>query len=247
MANKSFFLRGCKAVNKNKKTYQEKAQETKQHSARLAEMQKYVDMSEEKRALLLDIILNGKCPDDENESILHRGAVIYARYLDVLDVLAEDFRKAGIEYFKITGKISQTKRGEITRAFRKNPHNKVILISDCASESISLHSTNLLFMYNCPGAAGRANQLWGRVSRFGSQYKEYIINYIICSETIDQYFPILLSSKKELEEEILQSDYIDLKKEAGSFDAKVLKEIRKELLWKTKQEKRSRKNNSRNG
>lgn len=244
MANRSFFLRGCKAIDKNKKSYQEKAEETKQHSARLAEMQRYVDMSEEKRALLMDILKNGKCPDDPNESVLHRGAVVYARYLDVLDVLAQDLEKAGIEYFKITGKVNQDKRGEITRIFRKDPHNKVVLISDCASESISLHSSNLLYMYNCPGAAGRANQLWGRISRFGSPFKEYIISYIICAESIDTYFPVLLSSKKELEEEILKSDYIDLKKETGSFDNKVLKQIRKDLLWKEKEKRKLQKNNS---
>ena len=49
MARKTFFMRGLTAIDKNKKSYEEKAQETKQHSARLAEMQRYVDMSEEKR------------------------------------------------------------------------------------------------------------------------------------------------------------------------------------------------------
>ena len=234
MANKKIFLKACKTIEENKKSYAEKAQETRQHSARLAEMQKYVDMSKEKRALLMDLILNGTCPDDPNEGVLHRGAIVYARYLDVIDVLVQDFEKAGIEYYKITGKVSQEKRGEITKVFRKNPHNKVIFISDCASESISLHSSNLLYMYNCPGAAGRANQLWGRISRFGSQYKEYFINYVLCDETADLYWKILLSSKKELEEEILKADYIDLKEESGSFDARVLKQIRKEILWKTK-------------
>jgi superfamily II DNA/RNA helicase len=237
MANKSFFLRACKKVDENKKSYQEKAAETRQHSARLADMQRYVDMSEEKRALLLDLILNGKCPDDPNESILHRGAIIYAKYLDVIDTLISDFEKAGIAYYKITGKVSQDQRGEITRAFRKDPHNKVVFISDCASESISLHSSNLLYMYNCPGSAGRANQLWGRTARFGSRFDKFYVNYIICSETTDQYFPILLSSKKELEAEILHADYIDLKKEGGSFDSYLLKEIRKELLWKSKKKK----------
>ena len=60
MTRKTFFLRGCQAIDKNKKSYEEKAQETKKHSARLAEMQRYVDMSEEKRSLLLDIIKNGR-------------------------------------------------------------------------------------------------------------------------------------------------------------------------------------------
>ena len=54
MALRSFFLRANKKVEENKKSYQEKAQETKQHSARLVDMQRHVDMSEEKRLLLLD-------------------------------------------------------------------------------------------------------------------------------------------------------------------------------------------------
>ena len=70
MANRSFFLRGCRTIDKNKKSYQEKAQETKQHSARLAEMQKYVDMSEEKRNLLMDLVLNERSSDSEQ---LHQG------------------------------------------------------------------------------------------------------------------------------------------------------------------------------
>ena len=62
---------------------------------------------------------------------------------------------------------------------------------------------------------------------------------MIVDETLDVYKPILLSSKKELEEEILHADTISLKGQ-GSFDGMLLKEIRKELLWKTKKKKRSK-------
>ena len=93
-------------------------------------------------------------------------------------------------------------------------------------------------MYNTPGSPGRANQIWGRISRFGSVFSKFYILYVICDETVDKYMPILLSSKKELEEAILHADYIDLKEEAKSFDSRVLKELRKELLWKTKKSKK---------
>lgn len=237
MANRSFFLRACKVVDENKKSYEEKAAETRQHSARLVDMQRYVDMSTEKRGLLLDLILNGRCPDDPNESVLHRGAIVFAKYLDVIAQLEKDFDAAGISYYTITGKTSQEKRGEIAKIFRADPYNKVILLSSCGSESISLHSTNLLFMYNSLGSAGASNQLWGRVSRFGSHFSQFFINYIVVEDSIDQYFPILLSSKKELEEEILNADYIDLKKETGSFNAYILKNIRKQILWKSSHKK----------
>ena len=70
MASKSFFLRGCKAVDKNKKSYKEKAEETRAFSARLADMQRYVDRSEEKRKLLLDLVLKGRSSDSDESLLL---------------------------------------------------------------------------------------------------------------------------------------------------------------------------------
>ena len=238
MARKSYFLRACKKVDENKKSYEEKAKETRQHSARLVEMQRYVDMSIEKRGLLLKMLKTAKCPDNANEGILDRGVVIYVKYLEVIDTLDKDLIRAGINHLIITGKTKQEDRERIVKEFRSDPSNTVIIVSDCASESISLHVTNILIMYNCPGSAGRANQIWGRTARFGSEYDKFYIFYVIVDDTIDQYFPILLSSKKELEEEVLKADYIDLKEEAQSFDSRILKEIRKELLWKTKKRKK---------
>ena len=237
MAKKSFFLRACKKVDENKKSYEEKAKETRQFSVRLVEMQRYVDMTTEKRNLLLKMIRETECPDNPNEKVINRGVVVYVKYLDVIDILDQDLTEAGIKHLIITGKTKQEDREKIVKEFRSNPANTVIIVSDCASESISLHATNILIMYNCPGSAGRANQIWGRTARFGSAYDKFYIFYVIVEDTIDQYFPILLSSKKELEEEILNADYIDLKEQAKSFDSRILKEIRKELLWKTKKKR----------
>ena len=63
------------------------------------------------------------------------------------------------------------------------------------------------------------------------------IHYVIVDETLDEFKPILLSSKKELEEDILHADTISLKGQ-GSFDGMLLKELRKEMLWKTKKRKK---------
>ena len=199
MAKKSFFLRACQKVDENKKSYEEKAKETRQFSARLVEMQRYVDMTTEKRNLLLKMIRETECPDNPKEKVIDRGVVVYVKYLDVIDILDQDLTEAGIKHLIITGKTKQEDREKIVKEFRSNPANTVIIVSDCASESISLHATNILIMYNCPGSAGRANQIWGRTARFGSAYDKFYIFYVIVEDTIDQYFPILLSSKKELD------------------------------------------------
>ena len=129
MSNRSFFLRGCKAIDKNKKTYQEKAEETKQHSARLAEMQRYIDMSEEKRNCLLDLVLNGKS-SDSNESLLEKGVLIYIEFLDVIATVAEDFKSKGIEVHIIQGSTKEKDRGSIAKNFKDNPNSKVVIISN---------------------------------------------------------------------------------------------------------------------
>lgn len=236
MVLRSFFLRANKKVEENKDVYKERAEETKRHSARLVDMQRYVDMSEEKRALLLNLVKYGKS-SDSNETLLEKGVVIYCQYLDVLATLVDDFQRAGIECYVIQGKTKSSDRGIISQKFKENPNSKVIFISDAAGESLNLNGTNELIMVD---VSPKYQQIWGRVVRMFSHFEEegrsFYIHYMIVDETLDEYKPILLSSKKQLEEEILHADMISLK-EVGSFDSMLLKEIRKELLWKTKKRK----------
>ena len=240
MANRSFFLRGLQKVNENKKSYQEKAQETKQHSARLIEMQRHVNMSTEKRALLMNILKNGRSSDTD-ETLLEKGVIIYVKLLDVIDQIAKDLEANGIEYYVIQGSTKESERGRVAKEFKGNPNSKVVIISNAAGESLNLNGTNELILYDLPDGPGKFNQIIGRIvrsfSKFEAEGRSFYLHYVIVDDTLDVYKPILLSSKKELEEEILHADTISLKGQ-GSFDGMLLKEIRKELLWKTKKRKK---------
>ena len=243
MALRSFFLKANAKVEENRKSYQEKAAETKACSARLADMQRYVDLSEEKRKLLLiDIIKNGKSSDSD-ETLLEKGVIVYIEYLDVIAEIAEDLKKEGIDCYVIQGSTKEKERGSISKEFKSNPESKVVLISQAAGESLNLNGTNEIILYDLPRSFGKFNQTIGRIARcfskFESEGRSFYIHYVIVDDTIDVYKPVLLSSKKQLEEEILHSDTISLK-EIGSFDAMLLKEIRKELLWKTKKRKKKK-------
>ena len=241
MANKSFFLRACKKVDENKKSYQEKAAETRQHSARLADMQRYVDMSKEKRDLLLDIVLNGRSSDSD-ESLLEKGVIVYIEFLDVIAQVAEDFKAKGVEVLVIQGSTKEDDRGSIAKEFKTNPNSKVVLISNAAGESLNLNGTNEIILYDLPKGTGKYTQILGRAvrsfSRFEDEGRSFYIHYVIVDDTLDIYKPVLLSSKKQLEEDILHADTINFKG-VGSFDGELLKQIRKELLWKTKKRRKS--------
>lgn len=240
MAIRSFFLRANKKIEDRKDLYKERAEETKQHSARLVDMQRYVDLSKEKRTLLMDLIKKGKS-SDSSESLLEKGVIVYIEYLDVIAQIAEDLKKENIECYVIQGSTKERDRGLISEDFKKNPESKVILISQAAGESLNLNGSNEIILYDLPKGPGKFNQTIGRIARCFSRFEEegrsFYIHYIIVDETLDVYKPVLLSSKKQLEEDILHADTIDLK-EIGSFDAMLLKELRKELLWKTKKSKK---------
>ena len=75
------FSKFKKAVNKVK-TAAEKREETKLHVTRMAEMQRYVDMSPEKVQLLWDI-LHTKA-EDCDKTILEKGAVVFVYALLLL-------------------------------------------------------------------------------------------------------------------------------------------------------------------
>ena len=241
MAIRSFFLRANKKIENRKELYKESAEETKAHSARLVDMQRYVDMSEEKRALLIDLIKNGRSSDSD-ESLLEKGVIVYIEYLDVIAEIARDLKEENINCYVIQGSTKEKDRGIISEEFKKNPESKVVLISQAAGESLNLNGSNEIILYDLPKGPGKFNQTVGRIarcfSRFEDEGRSFYIHYVIIDETLDVYKPILLSSKKQLEEDILHADTIDLK-EIGSFDAMLLKEIRKELLWKTKKRLKS--------
>lgn len=228
------FLKALKKVEENKKSYEEKAQETRKCQARLPEMQLYVDLSTEKRALLMDLILNGKSSDTD-ESLLDKGVIVYINLLEVVAQVAKDLETADIDYYVIEGKTKQKGRGKIASEFKSNPNSKVIIITNAASESLNLNATNEIILYDLPKGPGSYTQVLGRVARnfssFERQGRSFYIHYVIVDDTLDEYKPILLSSKKELEEQILRADTIPLK-EQGSFDNMVLKKLRQKLLWK---------------
>ena len=240
MAMRSFFLRALQDVEDNKDVYKERAAETKAHSARLVDMQRYVNDSKEKRSLLMNLIKNGKSSDSE-ESLLEKGVIVYIEYLDVIATIAEDLKREGIDCYVIQGSTKEKDRGSISDEFKKNPESKVVLISQAAGESLNLNGTNEIILYDLPKGPGKFNQTIGRIarcfSRFEVENRSFYIHYVIVDETLDEYKPILLSAKKQLEEEILHADTISLK-EMGSFDAMLLKEVRKELLWKTKKRRK---------
>ena len=214
--------------NKDEK-YKSKAAETRAHSARLVDMQRYVDMHPLKRKMLIDV-LNSPASDCDLK-IYQKGALVFTRLLEVADQLKKDIEGAGFTCYMITSAQNQKQRAKVVEEFKADPTNKIIIISEAGGESVSLQKTNEIIMYNVPRGPGKWTQTLGRVARMFSKYEGFNVHFITVEDSIDEYSQILLSAKKELEEEILSADTIPLKGEK-SFNQMVLKKVRQGLLWR---------------
>ena len=203
--------------------YKSKAAETRAHSARLVDMQRYVDMHPLKRKMLIDV-LNSPASDCDLK-IYQKGALVFTRLLEVADQLKKDIEEAGFTCYMITSAQNQKQRAKVVEEFKADPTNKIIIISEAGGESVSLQKTNEIIMYNVPRGPGKWTQTLGRVARMFSKYEGFNVHFITVEDSIDEYSQILLSAKKELEEEILSADTIPLKGEK-SFNQMVLKKVR---------------------
>ena len=93
-------------------------------------------------------------------------------------------------------------------------------------------------MYNTPKGPGKFSQTIGRICRGFGDFTSFNIREIVVEETLDEYQQVLLSSKREVERTILNSETIPLKKNVDSFDLDVLKKMRQYMLWKSGKSKR---------
>lgn len=228
LSSTTVFIKANREIDLNK--IEEKKEETRLHVQRLADMQRYVDLSKEKQDLLIDVIKNEH--DENGVNLLEKGVIVYIYSLEVVKAISERLKLEKIEHLIITSKVSQKKREQISLEFMANPQFKVVLFSQAGGESIDLNSTNELILYNTPKGPGKFSQTIGRICRGFGEYTSFNIRSIVIDETLDEYQPILLSSKREVERTILNSDTIPLKKNVDSFDLDLLKKIRAHMLWK---------------
>lgn len=230
----TIFIKANKEIDLKK--IEEKKEETRKHVQRLADMHRYVDASPEKIKLLTDIILNEV--DDDGVKLIDKGVIVYIFLLETVAVIEEHLNKLGIKTLKITSKTTQRKREAVSAEFMEDPHGKVVLFSQAGGESIDLNSTNELILYNTPRGPGKFSQTIGRICRGFGDYTSFNIREVVVDETLDEYEQVLLSSKREIERTILNSDTIPLRKNVDSFDLDVLKKMRAVMLWKLGKKKR---------
>ena len=94
--------------------------------------------------------------------------------------------------------LSQDKRDEMIASFREDPKSRLLIASTLAAGAgLNLQFCSDCVMFERQWNPSKEEQAEDRFHRYG-QETPVTINYMICSETIDEYFTLLVEQKRAI-------------------------------------------------
>ncbi len=227
-----------KALNIIKKSNSSKEKKKKLNvGAALADMQEYVDNTDEKKDLFFKVLAE-VVDEDSGKKIIDKGVVVYAKRVKTISNLIEFIKSKDInvQCKKITGVEKTHKRKEVEDWFHDNPERKIVFISDAGGASLNLNPTDELILYTVPTAYRKFRQVIGRIARMFGKFDIFKIRFIIVNGTIDEYSKELLSSRSTIEEGLLHCNSIPTA-EYDNYHKHVFEQVRQSILWRRRSRK----------
>jgi len=141
---------------------------------------------------ILDVVAN-------NHKVL-----VFANFLDAIDILAEDLQKAGIDYLVMTGATRDRK--SLVETFQNDETIKVFLMTlKTGGLGLNLTAADYIFIFDPWWNKAAENQAIDRTHRIG-QDKTVFSYKLITKETIEEKILKLQELKSELFESLISSD-----------------------------------------
>ncbi len=143
--------------------------------------------------------------------------IVYTRFESGIKYLQEAMKKIGRESVKISGAEDDEQRRSARMRFQdpEDPVN-VIFITQAGSAALNLQSASVVLFYDTPWSFGDLYQIIGRAQRIGSTHEHILVYHMVCEGSIDEHVLALLSSKKDLSDEVIG----DIAEGALSFGGK---------------------------
>jgi superfamily II DNA/RNA helicase len=139
--------------------------------------------------------------------------VIFATYVDMLDMIAEAL---GPEQCRLySGKLDAKTKEDNKIAFNTDPSIRVLISSDAGGYGVDLPAANMLVNYDLPWSSGAAVQRNGRIRRASSTWPTIIIQDILIAGSIEERQHEALQHKSAVANAVIDGEGIN---EEGGID-----------------------------
>ena len=132
--------------------------------------------------------------------------------------------------YRITGSQSSKERERVSKGFGPGD---IILMTRAGGVSLNLQQSNQVIFYDIPFSVADFVQVVGRVARMDSTHSEMMITSIIAKGTIDEYKMRYLQMNSLFVSNLIGSN-VNLPQVKKTISKEMVKELRKELLWRTR-------------
>ena len=133
--------------------------------------------------------------------------VIFATYVDMLDLIAEALGPDQCRLY--SGKLDAKTKEDNKVEFNTNPNVRVLISSDAGGYGVDLPAGNLLVNYDLPWSSGAAIQRNGRIIRASSRFTTAILQDVLIGASIEQRQWEALQQKSSVASAIIDGEGID--------------------------------------
>lgn len=132
-------------------------------------------------------------------------AIVFCEYMDTVEALRESFKAAGIGCVSLVGSDAPKKRMKAIDEFQGDPNIRVFIgTTMAAGVGITLTAANYVFFASLPWTPALKRQAEDRAYRSGQRRDVFVIIPVVAG-TIDEQVFALLGTKKEIEDDIVES------------------------------------------
>ena len=131
--------------------------------------------------------------------------LIFSQFVTMLELLEDDLRKEGIEYYKIVGATSKEKRTSMVRAFNEGDVPVFLVSLKAGGTGLNLTGADVVIHYDPWWNLAAQNQATDRAHRIG-QERQVTVYKLILKDTIEERIMKLQDAKSDLAESILGGD-----------------------------------------
>ena len=134
-------------------------------------------------------------------------ALVFSQFSTMLNLLAEDCKKEGINFYHFDGQTPPAKRLEMVNAFqeKENKTNLFLISLKAGNTGLTLTAADYVFLFDPWWNTAVEQQAIDRTHRIG-QTKNVFAYKMICKDTIEEKIIQLQQKKKKLAEDLVGSD-----------------------------------------
>ena len=131
--------------------------------------------------------------------------LVFSQFVSMLELLEEDLKAAGIEYYKIVGATPKEKRLKLVHSFNDNDVPVFLISLKAGGTGLNLTGADMVIHYDPWWNLAAQNQATDRAHRIG-QKKKVTVYRMIVKDSIEEKILKLQEDKKDLADAILSGE-----------------------------------------